>query len=233
MKKIYAFIFALALLACENDPFEWGDYTYARVAGPEIWTLGSDSLLYTFSIRPADMTEFVVEAEVIIMGKTADRPRTVAIAVDPEHTTAIKGAHYDLPESVAIPAGEASAPLHIRLYRSADLQSTSVRLRVKIAATGDIGPGVTEWTSLSIAWNDMITRPLNWDDLIEFFGQYSEVKYRFIISTLGIAEFPYGNGMDWGMMNNYRLVLVEALAAYNAAHPSSPLVDENFYPITF
>jgi hypothetical protein len=81
----------------------------------------------------------------------------------------------------------------------------------------------------------MISRPLNWDDLTEFFGGYSDVKFRFIISTLGIAEFTYldAGGMTWGVMYNYRLLLAEALAAYNAAHPTAPLTDENNQLVTF
>ncbi|MDR0766118.1 MAG: DUF4843 domain-containing protein [Odoribacteraceae bacterium] len=235
MKRIHTLVVALALVACENDPFTWGNTDYARVVGPANWTLGTDSLLYTFSTRPADETAFIVEAEVIVMGKVSDRDRVVVIAVDPARTTAVKGAHYDIPATVTIPAGEATVALPITLHRAPDLQSAGVRLRVEIDASGDVGPGVNEWRSLSIQWNDMISRPLNWDALIEFFGEYSDVKFRFIISTLGVAEFTYGqaNGMSWGVMNNYRLILVEALAAYNAAHPSAPLVDEDLRPITF
>ncbi|MDR2413570.1 MAG: DUF4843 domain-containing protein [Odoribacteraceae bacterium] len=235
MNRITTSLLILLLAACEPISFEWGETDYARVVGPASWTLGTDSLLYTFSTKPADLAEFVVEAEVLLVGKLSDRDRAVIISIDPERTTAIKGTHYDIPESVVIPAGEAVAALPIALRRTADLQAAPVTLRLEIDDAGDLGPGPNEWRSLSITWNDMISRPLNWDVLLEFFGDYSNVKFRFIISTLGIAEFTYGqtNGMDWGVMNNYHLVLVEALAAYNAAHPSEPLVDENLHPITF
>ncbi|MDR2131396.1 MAG: DUF4843 domain-containing protein [Odoribacteraceae bacterium] len=238
MKRIYiiaACIAAAFLPACENDEFTWGDYAYARLFGPAIWTLGTDSLLYTFSIRPAETVEFTVAAEVIVMGKATDRDRTVRLAVDPTRTTATKGLHYALPETVTVPAGETRAACPITLYRSPDLQSAAVRLCVAIVDGGDLPPGVSEWNSLAIRWSDMISRPLNWDALTEFFGEYSEIKYRFIISTLGVAEFTYGDtdGMSWGAMNNYRLMLADALARYNAEHPSTPLTDENNQLVTF
>lgn len=55
---------------------------------------------------------------------------------------------------------------------------------------------------------------------LEFFGDYSETKYRFIISTLGVSQFTYGEaeGMTWGEMWNYRLRMVAALEEYNATH---------------
>jgi hypothetical protein len=232
---IAACVAALLLPACENDGFTWGDTTFARVEGPATWTLGTDSLQFTFSVQPADMTEFVVEAEIVVMGKASGRARRVDLVADPARTTATAGLHYAMPASVTIPAGETRAAFPVTLYRATDLTATEARLHVEIAATGDIGPGVNEWNSLAIRWNDMISRPLNWDALYEFFGTYSEVKYRFIISTLGVARFTYGDtdGMSWGVMNNYRLVLVEALARYNAGHPTAPLTDENNQLVTF
>ncbi len=79
------------------------------------------------------------------------------------------------------------------------MQTEEVRLQVKIDGSGDLQPGVDAWSALTIAWNDKITKPGNWEDLTEFFGDYSETKYRFIISTLGVSQFTYGEaeGMTW------------------------------------
>jgi hypothetical protein len=78
-------------------------------------------------------------------------------------------------------------------------------------------------------------KPNNWDNLTEFFKDYSDTKYRFIIDVLQIADFTYGqsNGMTWGEMNNYRLRVIQALQEYNAAHPGNPLTDENNQLVTF
>ncbi|MDR1273592.1 MAG: DUF4843 domain-containing protein [Odoribacteraceae bacterium] len=240
MKRVYTLIAAAILAAClftacENDAFTWGNYTYARIVGPENWTLGTDSLHFTFSSQSLATTEFVMEAEIIIMGEVADHDRVVRLAIDTTRTTAVKGTHYTIPESVTIPADEVSAPCHIAIRRTPELQSVNVRLRVKIAPGGDIGPGVNEWNTLIIQWNDVISRPINWDALQEFFGEYSDMKFRFIISTLGISQFTYGepDGMSWGAMNNYRLMLADALVRYNAEHPGEPLADENNQFITF
>ncbi|MDR1414543.1 MAG: DUF4843 domain-containing protein [Odoribacteraceae bacterium] len=235
MKKLYIIIVAALLAACQSHSFTWGDYAYARVEGPEVWTLGTDSLHFNFSVQPAEMTEFVVEAEIIVMGETANRDRVVRLAANPARTTALEGTHYAFPATVTIPAGAASAPLPVTIRRTPELQSTNIRLRLEIVAGGDLPPGVDEWNSLTMQWNDMVSRPINWGDIQEFFGDYSDAKFRFIISTLGIAQFTYGSaeGMSWGQMNNYRLVLAEALARYNAEHPGAPLADENNQFISF
>ena len=125
----------------------------------------------------------------------------------------------------------------ILLHRTEEMLHKDVRLCVGIAPTGDLKAGVNNFSSLTIVWNDKITKPSNWDDLTEFFGEYSEVKYRFIITTLGVSLFPYGenNGPTWGQMTDYRLRMAAALEAYNVdpANPDRPMKDENGGTISF
>ena len=131
-------------------------------------------------------------------------------------------------------AGQDSVGVDILLYRTEAMQTEEVRLQVKIDGSGDLQPGVDAWSALTIAWNDKITKPGNWEDLTEFFGDYSETKYRFIISTLGVSQFTYGEaeGMTWGEMWNYRLRMVAALEEYNATH-SENMKDENGAVVSF
>ena len=132
--------------------------------------------------------------------------------------------------------GEHSADFDIVIQRIPEIQEEEIALRVEIAPGGDLEAGVSSASSLAIRWNDMITRPANWDDLEEFFGTYSEVKYRFIISTLGISMFPYGEGeFTWGRMWNYHLQMVAALDEYNnnPENPDRPMKDEHNDPISF
>lgn len=74
--------------------------------------------------------------------------------------------------------------------------------------------------------------PKNWDDLEEFFGTFSLVKYRFIINTTGVSEFDT-SVMSWAQLMNYKIMLKNALDQYNAANPTNPLTDENGQFITF
>ncbi len=234
-KYILLGIFGLLLLnSCSNDDFVWGGTDYVRLVGPEIWTLGTDSLTFSFTTYGEDVTDFTFDAELLIQGRTADYDRSVMLAVNDALTTATTS-DYTFPSEVVIPAGEPSTTFGITVKRSEKLQEESIRLSVELVAGGDLDPGCEGYTTLTIVWNDMISKPTNWDSLLtEFFGTYSEVKYRFIISTLGISEFTYGEsgGMTWGQMWNYHLEMCAALDEYNETHPEA-MKDENGATISF
>ena len=233
---LYSVLLFVTLVACRNDEYLWGNESYARIVAPEIWTHATDSMTFTFSTYPADITEFVLETEIIVQGKVVDYDRTVHLQVRKEKTTATEGT-YSFPSELIVGAGMHSVKFDILLHRTEEMLHKDVRLCVGIAPTGDLKAGVNNFSSLTIVWNDKITKPSNWDDLTEFFGEYSEVKYRFIITTLGVSLFPYGenNGPTWGQMTDYRLRMAAALEAYNVdpANPDRPMKDENGGTISF
>lgn len=224
----------LALFSCENDPYRWEGATYARIVGPENWTLQTDSMEFTFARYSTEVTEYVVNAEINIIGKAADYDRDVVLTVVDSATTA-ESAMYSFETSVVIPAGEVVAPCDITLKRSAKLQDSTYRLKIAVTDEGEITSGVDEWNQLTIIFSDQLAKPTNWDEyLAPFFGEYSEVKYRFIISTTGVTEFTYGQegGMTWGEMYNYSVTMANALEEYNATH-DTPMTDENGKLVTF
>ncbi len=236
MKKslyILFFTIALSLSSCNNEDFLWQDATYARIYGPKEWTLETDSLIFSFAPYNTSIKEYVINAKIFIIGSVSKIPLTVRIEVDPASTASTS--HYSFPESVTIPAGSHFVEFPISLKRTSDLTSKQVKLILRISDSGDIGKGVKEFNQLKLTWSDMISKPTNWTLLTEFFGNYSNTKYRFIIDVLGIGIFTYGetNGMTWGEMNYYRMKMIEALTAYNAAHPGNPLTDENNQIVTF
>ena len=188
-----------------------------------VWTLDSDSLIFSFAPYISEIKEITMDSRVFITGETADKDRTVTIAVDNEKTTASEN-HYSFNGSLIIKAGEHYADLPVTLLRTDDLRSKRVKLVLKITEGGDITPGVKEWSKLSIIWSDMISKPANWENMTEFFGTYSDTKYRFIIDILEIGIFTYGetDGMTWGEMNHFKIKLVNALNEYNTANPQSP-----------
>lgn len=224
----------LALFSCENDPYRWEGSAYARIVGPENWTLKTDSMEFTFARYATEVTEFVVNAEIKLIGKAADYDRDVVLTVVDSMTTA-ESAMYFFETSVVIPAGEVVAPCNITLKRSEKLQDSTYRLKIAVTDEGEITSGVDEWNQLTIIFSDQLAKPTNWDEyLASFFGEYSEVKYRFIISTTGVTEFTYGQegGMTWGEMYNFSVTMANALEEFNATH-GTPLTDENDKLVTF
>ncbi len=239
-KYIQASFLALAVVSmasCSQDEIPaWEADDYARIEGPSIWTLDTDSMEYSFASSPASVQTFDVEGQIVVEGRRADKDRKVYLKVDTDVTTA-ESSFYSLPESVVIPAGEGAAKFTIQLKRDAKLTQKKYYLQVSIDdSRSDLKTGVKEWGKLVVKFSDILSRPSNWNDLTEFFGEsYSDTKYRFIIDTLGMGEFTYlqPGGMSWGQMWNYRMILVDALLKYSQDHHGAALVDEYGRNVSF
>ena len=224
---------AMGLSSCSDDDFLYQDQARVRLVGPKNYTAGSDSLTFSFATSAADVQQKVMDVDVVVMGTAADHDRTASVTIDASKTTATSDL-YELPQSVTIEAGKTQAVLPVTLKRNTLLQTKQVKLYVKVEASSDFGVGVNEENHLLLIWSDMISKPTNWDDALkEFFGDYSNVKYRFMLSHAdGLTEFDTDQ-MSWGELQSYKIKFVNALNAYNEAHPGAPLTDENGVLVTF
>ncbi len=235
MKKNNITILLLVMIgiftACENDKFYYQDEPRARIEGPYIWALGTDSLSFSFATYPKEIEEQHMEMVLYVMGEPTTYERVVKLEIDDSKTTA-NSSQYELPLQVTIPSGKLEVPFFITLKRTAELIDQTVSLSVKIIESEDFKVGVNEQNHFLLSWNDILGKPVNWDTkLKEFFGEYSLVKYRFIIDSLGFGEFK--DSMSWSEMTNYKIKMITALTAYNEKHPEKPLTDENGQLVTF
>ena len=230
--KLYLVISALiALVACKNDPFYFNTEARIRMEGPEIWTLGTDSLEFSFANYSSTVSDTTFDVTVYVMGEASDADRTAEFETDPALSTA-EAKMYTFPESVIIPAGSYSATLPVEVKRTEELQSTQVRLYIQVKENADFGVGVNEQNHLLLKWSDILSKPNNWDDLEEFFGVYSLTKYRFIVDVLNRGSFDT-DVLSWAQMKNYQIQLAEAVRLYNEEHPGDPLTNEDGNLITF
>jgi hypothetical protein len=216
--------------ACENDAFFFQDEARIRIVGDNKWTVDTDSLLFSFVTQPSDVTEFDIEATLYIMGKATSHNRTAALGIVAERTTA-QSSQYSFPQQVIIPAGKSLATFMIRLRRSADLLENTVSLQIRVIDSDDFGVGAIEHSRLLLKWNDILSMPPNWNSFTQFFGTFSNVKYRFMLAQ-GIPELSTST-MGWSELMNWKILLQVAVDAYNAANPGNPLTDENGQPISF
>jgi hypothetical protein len=236
MKNLYISILGLiigllVLSSCENDGFYYQDEARIRIEGPYRWAVGTDSLEYSFITSPPEVSEITLEISLHVMGLAAPRDRIAKVRVVAEKTTA-GSSHYSMPMEATIRANELTAILPLTLHRTNDLQEQTVRLDIAVDESVDFKSGVVERNHLLVKWNDILSMPNNWDELVEFFGAFSMVKYRFMINTLGVTEFDT-TVMSWAQLMNYKIVLQNALNEYNAANPGNPLRDENGQFVTF
>ena len=132
-----------------------------------------------------------------------------------------------------IPAGQNKGVFQVTVRRDASLQTKSVRLYSQVENSADILVGVNEENHLTIIWTDVLSRPNNWPSLEEFFGQYSDAKYRFMLAhSDGVTDFNTDT-MSWAELTSFRIKFQNALNEYNAAHPGNPLTDENGQLVSF
>lgn len=236
MKNIYNLILiavaTLSLASCSDDDFLYQDQARVRLVGPKNYTSGTDSLKFSFATYTEETTEMNMDIDVCVMGTVADHDRTANVTIDESQSTASSDL-YVLPTSVVVKAGESKGILPITMKRSTLLQEKSVKLYIKVQPSNDFAPGVNEENHILVIWNDMVSKPTNWDELEEFFGDYSTTKYRFMIANAGGITGFDTDMMSWAELQSYKIKFVNALNKYNEEHPDSPLRDENGVLVTF
>ena len=215
-----------------DEDFFYQDQPRVRLVGENIWAAGTDSVMLSFVVFGSDVTEKEIMVDAQIMGEVVDHNRVVNLTADPSLTTADANM-YEFPSTVTIPAGESKATFSVKLKRVAILQSKTVRLYIKVAESSDFKPGVNEENHIVMIWNDILSRPNNWDSLQPYFGEYSDTKYRFmLVNSGGVSEFSTDT-MSWAQLMSFKIRFQNAVNEYNAAHPGSPLTDEYGNLVTF
>ena len=231
---------AIACKKTDLTAYEQPDMVYIY---KDYFSMTNDSLVYSFAIKPASLTQDTVKIPVRIMGLAKNTDRAVNVVAVADSSTAKTGQHYELLPTI-IKAGSYTTNIPVLVKRSADLQVAEVNLLLEIRESKDFKPGLPNTTPQNpkaggsliykIRLNDILTKPSNWDTrLTTFFGTYSKVKYLFIIQTTGLVEFAYGTagGPSPAQMVYYNIQCKTALAEYNATH--SPLMDENGIAVSF
>ena len=143
--------------------------------------------------------------------------------------TAVAGKHYvsfddpGLQPLMVVKAGEVEANIPVVLLRDASLKENSYRLRVELAANSDFQLGETGVRQKTVVFSDHLERFASWlQDSYVYpaftnFGAYSTGKHQFMIDVLqtNIDESWYQAAAAAGALNNYKVLLKEALAAFN------------------
>lgn len=147
-----------------------------------------DSLIYTFATRPASLLVDTVNVQYRVIGTAAaiDRP----IRLVPETgATAKEGYHYQIGRAV-VNANEFATTVPIYLFRRAGLKDSIVNVILKIEANEHFELGYKNQLTYKLSIADILTKPNRWDATwAAYFGTYSEVKFRFLISVTGKSDW--------------------------------------------
>jgi len=215
----------------EIDTFNGGAQVFfERIAGSGT----ADSITYSFAVQPAELMNDIVEIPIVVTGQAVDYDRKVNIEIDPSLTTATEGREYTI-QPVVIPAGAFKTALRVEVNRTADIAEKEQYITFRILPSEGLDTDVNPtWIDYKLKINDILTRPARWIyECQPYFGVYSRVKYRFIIDTLGIWDFPDSgeNAIPKAQMFFYKDKMKSALARWT--QENGPMLDENGNVISF
>lgn len=234
--KVLKYFFAMCMLvtACEKQEtmYYQGEARISfYLAQYEI-----DSLNYSFAFDPIPKDVDTVYVKMRIQGPTLSRERIISVKAG-EGTTAVLGIDFELP-TIKLPAGANVIDYPLVIFNSSAIKNKSVKVVLQVAESEDFLPGATGQeiggtsavNSYKVWLSNKLDKPAYWDDVLYYFGEFSEVRLRFMISTLGISDFSRASIGAYGLYN-YPLSLRNALVQYEAQN--GPLIDEFGNPVTF
>jgi hypothetical protein len=253
-KTQFFLLLALLIMAsCKKDELMYEDQPGIYI-DKEKFIGVRDSISYSFAEKASSLMLDTIYIPVKISGNMFATDRAVPLKVDAARTTAIAGTHYQILET-KIKANEITARVPILIKRTADLKTNQVRLYVKIETSAEFPlniintktnntfngePTSTYTQGYLIKFSDQLLKPDTWDASGSwfklFFGNYSAVKYKFIIDVTGRtvwgprardgAEAPTST-----QMYIYYGKLLSALYEYEKVN--GPMMDETGNPVTF
>lgn len=253
MKKILIILtVCLIFAACKREDLQ--QYTEK----PRVYLSLSKSAFYTpfptstaGSVRidyaPQNSSKKIdtLKLNVQVSGQASNTDRAFVLERSTDAGNAKEGVDYDvLDQKFVMPAGLYNTIVRVVVRRNANMakQAAVFSYNLKANDNFELGPvsdttrffsnsGIINITKIKVIASDVLVKPSNWDSFIaNYFGVYSEVKFRFIVDVLAKISFP-GNTSN-GVMNNNKTKLKNALTTYNASHPEK-LKDENGIEISF
>jgi len=226
MKKILniillCFLCAGTFYACKKNEQDktFRDVNRINIEGLSTENPAGDSVMLSFAVYPTTVTEHNLTLVGRAAGTVSDKDRVFKVEVDPSKTTA-DPSEYVLPANFMIKAGTVVTNIPIKLKRSARIANRSVRLSLKISRNENFDVG--KKTSFNFVWTDDVVMPQNWTTY--YWGKYSKVKHRLMLASTPYTDLNLGT--NYAAMMYVASATLEALTAYNNAHPGNPLRNE-------
>ena len=243
MKYLSYILIVTCLFSCKKEAVE----TYQGKDGISFFAYTYELLhttavrSYSFALQATQKQKDTLFIPMRITGKLSDKPRT-ALLKTAQGTTATVGVDFELKE-FTVPPGASTFKYPLILINSAGMASNVYRIVLEPAETKDFTlgtfgqtPAINIFTEenfryLKVDVTSQYIEPAYWSIyLLADFGEFSAVKYKFMVKTLGITDFSYDKIGSDGLLN-FPVTLRNALAAYEVAN--GPLLDENGQQISF
>lgn len=240
MKYLFTICAMLGILAsCKKDPqsvFSGKDgIAFYYKSGAE-----QDSISYSFKFNLMPKVKDTVWIKMRLVGKLSKQPRQIKI-VAAAGTTAIEGTHFILPD-FSLPADSFQVRFPLILLAASDLENKSVRLVMQVADSKDLIAGTrgqadqttANTTQFKVNFSKGLIKPDYWSYIASYIGEYSKVRYQFMIDVFGTTNFrpdTKGGIITYPQWVNIKGKLRNALDVYVSQH--GPLIDEDGGKVEF
>lgn len=227
IKTLYILLLAcltsVTLNSCDQNDYLQYDENQAYV-GFAYPSYGNDSIVYSFALHP-NVEEDIVKVPMKLFGYAASQDREVGVEVIESESTAKEGVDFVI-EQKRMEANAYKDSLVVKIKKSAEVETKDLVVKLRLCGNGLFAAAPIDAESFRIILTSKLTEPTGWP-----FGDYSVIKHKFVIQTIGIAT-----GYEkWSTSDRirYQGILTQALYEYNKAHPNDPLKDEDGMLITF
>ena len=240
MKNAILILLAIVVLsACKKDETE----VFNSKPGISFYYfpgLGPDSTNYSFANQLQQQPKDTLYIGMRVMGTAVNFDREIEVKALPA-TTATEGVHFILPK-IILPADSLTVQYPIILINAADLKTNTYHLEIGVAENKDFVQGAIGGANFNtrniklykINFNNQLIKPDYWLYIANYFGDYSNVKYRFMIDVCGFSDFKpdsIGGTLSYSDFLNLNVRLKNALREYNILN--GPLLDETGQEISF
>lgn len=203
----------------------------------------ADSVSYSFATIGYGRQTDTVFLQMRVLGAVVDKDRPVTLR-SVEGSAARENKDYKLPAFV-VPAGVSSFLYPLVVYKTVEMKSQILRLVLEVAPS-EAFPGIAaeglvaglttaentySHNRIKVDLTDKLIKPNAWPSR---FGTYSDVKYSFVIQTLGTGDFRLTTaGGIWTTadLDLAVVMLREALIKYEVAN--GVLIDETGVRVSF
>ncbi len=181
-----------------------------------------------------------VDIKMSISGSLSDVDRPFMVDFVPDDTLhTMEVGMIEFVEGV-VPANSINGNLKVKINYSALLDDSIYTARVKILPNEHFPEINLNFGHYTIKFGNMFTQPENWSNIDNYFGDYSNSWYKFMLDNTGLSSFPYKyfrgakhpgisaeEAARWPMSAEecraYAAQVRDSLEAYNNRNPLNPL----------
>lgn len=237
MKKINFRLFLSVLLAfgmffsaCEKETLTQYDsptavnFDIISIVGSGVRVYSSD---YTFLINPND--EHIFPIDVSIMGVSADRDRFFNVEVVTDSNTTATPVHYEIIEGI-VPAGEYKGKLYIKLFKTPELQTKTLSLKVRLVDSEDFKVGNKESSEFMVRWTNRAVPPaINVYVRTFVIANWSTKAYSIFTQTTGKLNILAADYQGMGEAGVIALATKfgDYIKQWNLDHPNDKLIHDD------